>query len=82
MAYIVEVQHKTLGEVTQEEVELAAIESPEELMRGLRRFYPDIDFESPVTVIRWSSVDGKLVEDYRLVRDTEEDMRRRFGDEV
>jgi len=47
------VAYKTLDEVTNEEYTADGFESKGDMFLGLRRFYPDIDWNSPVTVIEW-----------------------------
>lgn len=53
MRNIVDVRHTTLVEVTQEEYQADGFETKSEMLNGLAQFYPDINWESPVTVIRW-----------------------------
>ncbi len=65
MADIAEVRHCTLSEVTQEEMEADGFQTPAEMLEGMRRFYPDMYWGSPVTVIRWENVRGKLVDIFR-----------------
>jgi len=50
---IVSVRHTTLGEVTVLEYEADGFETKSELLDGLAKFYPDINWESEVTVVRW-----------------------------
>lgn len=60
-ADIVSVRHTTLGEVTDEEYESDGFADRENMLAVMRRFYPNITSDSPVTVIRWENVEGKLV---------------------
>ena len=46
-------QWKLLKDVTHEEMNAEGFFSTEEMLKGLRRFYPEIDILSPVTVIEW-----------------------------
>lgn len=64
MADIVEVRKCKLSEVTQEEWEADGFVSQEDLLTGMRIFYPDITLESTVTIIRWENVRGFLVDRY------------------
>lgn len=64
-ADIAEVRHCSLAEVTPEEFEADGYRTPQEMLDDLRQFYPHLDWSSPVTVIRWASVRGKLVDDWR-----------------
>lgn len=69
MADITSVRHTTIAEVTKEEYEADGFHSPEDLLEGLRRFYPSINESSPVTVIKWENVRGWLKDhdtEYRL----------------
>jgi len=68
MADIVEVRHCTLAEVTPEELEADGFGDHEDMWEGMRRFYPGLDWDSPVTVIRWENVRGKLVDDWAELR--------------
>lgn len=61
MADIVSVRHTTLREVTEEEYAADGFVSPGHMWEGMRRFYKDMTMDSPVTVIRWDNVEGKLV---------------------
>lgn len=54
----------TMWVVTEEEYRAAGYESRGEMLVRLRRFYPDLQWESEVTVIRWQNVHGKLVDEY------------------
>jgi len=65
MADIVEVRHCSLAEVTREEFEADGYATPREMLESLREFYPHLDWTSPVTVIRWANVRGKLVDNWR-----------------
>ncbi|GMR19075.1 MAG: hypothetical protein BMS9Abin34_201 [Patescibacteria group bacterium] len=65
MADIVEVRHCTLAEVTREEMEADGFQTPAEMLTGMWHFYPDMYWNSPVTVIRWENVRGKLVDEFR-----------------
>lgn len=69
MADITSVRHCALAEVTEEEYEADGFWSHDELLAGLRQYYPNINLDSPVTVIRWNNVRGWLVDnkiEYRL----------------
>ena len=64
MAKITSVRHCALRDVTKKEYEDDGFETHEELLDGLKRFYPDLTLDSPVTVIRWGDIEGKLFRDY------------------
>lgn len=64
-ADIVEVRHCTLREVTPEELEADGFLDHDDMLEGMRRFYPNLDWNSPVTVIRWANVRGKLVDQWK-----------------
>ena len=66
MADIVEVRHCTLAAVTYTEMAADSFPTYVELLEGMRRFYPDMDLDSPVTVIRWANVRGKMVNEFRM----------------
>ena len=53
LRHIVDVRHTTLGEVTKEEYEADGFDAKSELLIGLSQFYPEINWDSEVTVIRW-----------------------------
>ena len=60
------VAHKLLGEVSDAELLADGFANRAELLAGMRRFYPTITMDSPVTVIEWAyPVAGKLFNDYR-----------------
>lgn len=56
MRNIVDVKHTTLVEITKEEYEADGFETKSEMLNGLAKFYPNINWESPVTVIRWEEI--------------------------
>lgn len=60
-AEITGVRHTTLREVTEAEYEADDFMSCEDMLAGMRRFYPNMTLDSPVTVIWWDNVEGKLV---------------------
>ena len=64
MVEIVSVRHCLLKEVTDTEYKAAGYEDRDELLRHLRRYYPQLGPASPVTVIRWKNPQGKLVKEY------------------
>ncbi len=69
MADITQVSHCTLSEVTEEECRDDGAANKKELLADLKRFYPNITMDSPVTVIRWANVRGWLKDndvEYRL----------------
>ncbi len=65
MVDITDVRYCTLGDVMEEEYKADGFNSQEELLSGLRKFYPQIEYTSPVTVVKWANARGKLVDDYR-----------------
>jgi len=56
------VDHISLGEVTQEQWEADGFTSQQDLLDGLRSYYPNITLDSPVTVVYWDNARGKLVD--------------------
>jgi len=62
MAEIIEVRHCKLKEVTKEEWKNDGFTSQEDLLEGLRKFYPSINLDSPVTVIKWGKISGFLAD--------------------
>jgi hypothetical protein len=50
---ITKVQWKKLGEVTIEEMRADNFNGIEDMIVGMRRFYPEMDIDSPVTIIEW-----------------------------
>lgn len=64
MADIKEVRHCLLSEVTQKELQDDGFKDVEDMLNGMRRYYPALEHDSPVTVIRWENARGKLVDGY------------------
>lgn len=64
MADIVDVRCCHLREVTEEDCQDSGFRNLEELVRGLKKYYPDIGPDSIVTVIKWQNVRGLWV-DYK-----------------
>ena len=65
-ATITDVKHCRLDGVTREEYIANGYKSASEMRDDLRQYYPKIDYYSPVTVIKWDNVGGKLVDDYKM----------------
>ena len=53
MREIISVRHTTIREVKKEEYFLDDFRSREDMLDGLRKYYPDLTMDSPVTVIQW-----------------------------
>jgi len=51
---IVSVRHANVSSVTVQEFTDDGFKSYNDMLESLRRFYPDLQFDSPVTVIRWT----------------------------
>src|SRR5438552_1236596 len=64
-AEITYVCHRKLSDVTPHEYTAAGFTSLEGLHQDLRRYYKEISLDSPVTIITWKDVRGKIVDDYR-----------------
>ena len=58
MATITDVRHTTLSEVTAEELWADGYESHVRMLEDLKRFYPNIAMDSPVTVVCWDKLEG------------------------
>ncbi len=64
-AMIVNKRYTTCREVAVEELKSAGYENRYDMTDGLRKYYPDLMDDSPVTVIRWQNVQGKAVDEYK-----------------
>jgi hypothetical protein len=62
MADITDVKHCTLAEVTEEEMRADSFEDRADMIEGMRVYYPSLNWDSPITVIRWQNVQGFLVD--------------------
>ena len=62
MADITNVRHCTLKEVTKKEYVADEVNNRQKLLELMKKFYPHMTIDSPVTVIRWDNARGKLVE--------------------
>ena len=65
-ADIVDVRYCLLKEINEEEYKADGFTDYEHLLGGMRNYYPDINGESEMTVIKWDNIRGKLVDDYRI----------------
>lgn len=65
MADITHVSHTTVGTVSPAEFQPAGFDSRHHVLDDLRRFYAGLQWESPITVIHWTNVRGKLVNDHK-----------------
>lgn len=63
MVDVVSVDHKMISQLDHQEVLDDGFKTRIELLDGLRQFYPGLDVESPVTIIRWGNVRGALVDE-------------------
>lgn len=61
MADIVSVRHCTLEDVTDEEMRADGFDTRGVCLSCLQVYYPDITWESPVTVITWDNVRGGML---------------------
>jgi hypothetical protein len=68
MAKITASRHCLLSEVTEEEYRDHGFANREDLLAGMRRFYPEMGWDNAVTIVRWDSVQGKLAEDWTKLR--------------
>lgn len=59
---VTSVRHTTLKGITREEFEADGFQSPGHMHQEMRRYYPNIDWDSPVTVIYWDNARGRLVD--------------------
>ena len=50
---IISVEHQLLADVTEQEYKDDGFNTLFELADGLRKYYPDISLNSPVTIVRW-----------------------------
>jgi hypothetical protein len=66
-AEVAYVRHSLAAKVLPEDLADAGYSSHEHMVEDLRRFYPNLTLESPVTVVRWTNVQGKLVNEIALV---------------
>lgn len=64
MVDITEVRHCLLRELTPEELAADGFRSHDHAADELARFYWNISLDSPVTVISWDNVRGRMVEEY------------------
>ncbi|MEK9175411.1 MAG: ASCH domain-containing protein [Patescibacteria group bacterium] len=68
MADIVSVEHTKLWKVTEKEWKQDGFDDQASILHGLRKFYPILRMDSPVTVIRWDNISGKLVEEVERIK--------------
>ena len=53
MREVTEVMHVTLKDVSSDDYQADGFSTQGEMLDGLRKFYPNVDLDSPVTVIKW-----------------------------
>jgi len=66
-ADITDVKHYLAREVPKKDFRDDGYSSGEQMIDDLKTFYPKINADSSVTVIRWNNVGGRMVDDYRAV---------------
>ena len=69
---VTNVRHCLIGKISKEEYRADGYESQGRMLRDLRRFYPNIELQTPATVIQWENVRGKLVENYKCNQNVKE----------
>lgn len=62
MADITDVRHCALRDVTEDEWTADGFVSQADLLTQMRRYYPKLELDSPITVIRWKDARGALVD--------------------
>jgi hypothetical protein len=65
MVDITSVRHCLAIELTENEIKADGFRDLPDMLKQMKRFYPEITESSEVTVIRWDNIRGKLVEDYK-----------------
>ncbi len=60
MADVTEVKHTFIKDLTDDDVRPAGFHFYEEVFHRLRKFYPNLNLDSPITVIRWANVRGAI----------------------
>ena len=63
---ITSVKHVCLIELTLEECRAEGFEDCNAAMEGLGKFYPNLVMDSPMTVIRWNNLQGKIVDEFKM----------------
>lgn len=61
MVDVTSVSHCLLTDVSEKDYQADGFNSKEELLAGLQAYYSGLDWESPVTIIKWENARGKLV---------------------
>ena len=51
--YVTKVVHKSLGALTDEEAQMDGAETAVEMAGALKRFYPDINLDSDITIVKY-----------------------------
>lgn len=67
-AEITDVRHCRLNEVTEREYAADGYESQKDMRNNLRKYYPEMDYNSLVTIIKWDNIIGTAVDEYRSGR--------------
>lgn len=65
MAEVTEVRHTIVRNVTEQEYNDSGYHHLAEMLADLKRFYPQLTIDSPVTVVRWANISGELVERHK-----------------
>ena len=61
-ADVVSVRHCTAEELTAHELTADGFTDTDDLITGMRRYYPNFGRTTPVTIIWWKNIRGKLAE--------------------
>jgi hypothetical protein len=60
LATCTEVRHTRMNEITSREAHDDGFDTVEDLFRKLREFYPNLEWDSNMTVVRWSYPEGAM----------------------
>ena len=71
LADIVEIKMLRLYGISCRDIEAAGYSTREEMAREFQKYCPNLDQNTPFTVIRWQNVRGKLVDDFKRKEELE-----------
>lgn len=70
MAQVISVTHCTLQDVTEQACIDDGFASQVDLLAGLKRHYPSMTLNSPVTIIRWNNIQGFFADHVEIYEDS------------
>lgn len=68
---ITSVRHCTYGTVSLSACKAEGYQNKTEMLKGMRKLYPDADYSEDATIVEWNNARGKFIEEYKRNKEFE-----------